>query len=58
MYLVWRKDVPYGGSHIIEVECAYIPHAQVSKNLNGEWNHEDSFMEWNIYKWVFPQEKC
>jgi len=29
MYLVWRKDVPYGGPDIIEVECAYIPHAQV-----------------------------
>jgi hypothetical protein len=33
MYLVWRKDVPYG---VIEVECAYIPHAQVSEFLNGE----------------------
>jgi hypothetical protein len=27
MYLVWRKDVLYGGPHIIEVECAYILHA-------------------------------
>jgi hypothetical protein len=26
-------------SHIIEVKCAYIPHAQLSKNLNGEQNH-------------------
>ncbi len=22
------------------------------KILDGEWNHEDSLMEWNIYKWV------
>ncbi len=30
MGLVWKKDVRYGGAHIIEVECAYIPHAQIS----------------------------
>jgi hypothetical protein len=24
--------------------------------LNGEQSHEDSWMEWNIYKWVLPQE--
>jgi len=36
----------------IKFECAYIPHAQVSKNLNNERSHEDSLMEWNIYKWV------
>jgi hypothetical protein len=28
--------------HIIEVECAYIPHAQISKNLNDEQSHKDS----------------
>jgi len=27
MDLVWKKDVRHGGAHIIEVECAYIPHA-------------------------------
>jgi hypothetical protein len=27
MDLVWRKDVRHRGAHIIEVECAYIPHA-------------------------------
>jgi len=26
MDLVWKKDVEHGGAHIIEVECAYIPH--------------------------------
>jgi len=26
------------------------------KNFNGEQNHEDSLMEWNIYKWV-PHNK-
>jgi len=36
----------------IKFECAYIPHAQVSKILNNERSHEDSPMEWNIYKWV------
>jgi hypothetical protein len=31
--LVWRKNVRYGETHIIEVECAYISHAWVPKNL-------------------------
>jgi len=26
------------------------------KKKNGEQNHEDSFMEWNIYNQVPPQE--
>ncbi len=56
MDLVWKKNVRHGGAHIIEVECAYIPHAQTSKILNGEWSHEDSPMEWNIYKRVPSQE--
>ncbi len=43
-------------AHIIEVEWAYISHAQVSKNLNNERNHEDSPMEWNIYKQILSQE--
>jgi len=25
--LVWEKNVRHGRAHIIEVECAYIPHA-------------------------------
>jgi hypothetical protein len=54
--LVWKKNVQHGGAHIIKVECAYIPHARILKFLNGEWNHEDSLMEWNIYKWVPSQE--
>jgi len=52
MDLVWKNDVWHGGAHIIEIECAYIPHAQISKFLNSEWSHEDSLMEWNIYKRV------
>ncbi len=56
MDLVWRKEVRHGKARIIKVECVYIPHAWVLKILNGEWNHEDSLMEWNIYKWVHPQE--
>jgi len=56
MDLVWKKDVRHGGAHIIEVECAYIPHAWVSEFINGEWSHENSSMEWNIYKWVPSQE--
>jgi hypothetical protein len=55
MDLVWKKD-QHGGAHIIEVECVYIPHARISEFLNGEQNHEDSSMEWNIYKWVSSQE--
>jgi hypothetical protein len=31
--LVWKKDVRHGGAHIIEVECAYIPHARISEFL-------------------------
>jgi len=54
--LVWKKDVRHGGAHIIEVECAYIPHARISEFLNGEQNHEDSLMEWNIYKRIPSQE--
>jgi hypothetical protein len=54
--LVWKKDIRHGGAHIIEVECAYIPHARISNFLNGERNHEDSSMEWNIYKRVPSQE--
>ncbi len=42
--------------HIIDVECAYIPHAQISKFLDGERSHEVSPMEWNIYKRV-PSQK-
>ncbi len=56
MDLVWRKDVRHGGAHFIEVECAYNPHAQILEFLNGERSHEDSPMEWNIYKWIPPQE--
>jgi hypothetical protein len=41
--------------HIIKVECAYIPHAQILVFLNGKRSHEHSSMEWNIYKRV-PQE--
>jgi len=29
MDLVWKKNVRHGRVHIIEVQCAYIPHAQV-----------------------------
>jgi hypothetical protein len=36
IYLLWKKDVQHGRAHIIEVECAYIPHARVSELLNGE----------------------
>jgi hypothetical protein len=53
---VWKKYVRHGGAHIIEVECVYIPHAQISEFLNGERSHENSPMEWNIYKWVPSQE--
>ncbi len=56
MDLVWKNDVWHGRAHIIKVECAYIPHAWILKFLNGERNHEDSLMEWNIYKWV-PSQK-
>jgi hypothetical protein len=58
MDLVWKKDVQHGGAHIIKVECAYIPHAWISKFLNNEQSHEDSLMEWNIYKWVTFTQKC
>jgi hypothetical protein len=50
MDLVWTKNVRHGGTHVIEVEYAYIPHPWFSKFLNGEQSHEDSLMKWNIYK--------
>ncbi len=51
-----KKNVQHGGAHIIKVQCAYIPHAQISEFLNDEQSHENSLMEWNIYKWVLSQE--
>jgi hypothetical protein len=56
MDLVWKKDVWHGGARIIKVECAYIPHAQILEFLNDERSHEGSWMEWNTYKRVLPQE--
>jgi hypothetical protein len=56
MDLVWKKYVWHERAYIIEVECAYIPHARILEFLNGEQNHEDSLMEWNIYKRVPSQE--
>jgi hypothetical protein len=44
MDLMWKKDVQHGRAHIIKVECAYIPHAQISEFLNDEQSHEDSSM--------------
>jgi len=54
MDLVWRKDVWHGKAHTIEVECAFISHSRILEVLNGEQSHEDSLMEWNIYKQVPP----
>jgi hypothetical protein len=57
MDFVWKNNVRHGGgAHIIKVECACIPHAWILKFLNGERSHEDSPMEWNIYKRVPSQE--
>jgi hypothetical protein len=36
MDLVWKKDVQHGRAHIIEVECACIPHARILEFLNSE----------------------
>jgi hypothetical protein len=52
---VWTKDVRHGGAHIIKIKCAYIPHAQILKFLNGEHSHEDFPMEWNIYMQIPSQ---
>jgi hypothetical protein len=57
MDLVWKKDVRHGGAHVIKVECAYIPHAWISEFLNSERSHENSLMEWNIYKRVPSTKK-
>ncbi len=56
MDLVWKKYVQHGRAHIIKVECAYVPHARILEFINGEQNHENSWMEWNIYKWILPKE--
>ncbi len=55
MDLVWTKNVWHEGSHIIEVQSAYISHAWISEFFNNEWSHEDSSIEWNIYKQTPPQ---
>jgi hypothetical protein len=41
MDLVWKKDIQRGVAHIIEVECAYIPHAWDLEFIYGEWSHEN-----------------
>ncbi len=56
MNLVWKKNVWHGGGHIIEVEYAYIPHVEILEFLNSERSHENSPMEWNIYKQIPSQE--
>jgi hypothetical protein len=56
MDLMWRKDVWHGKAHVIEVKCAYIPHAWILEFSNGERSNEDSPMKWNIYKRIPPQE--
>jgi hypothetical protein len=58
MNLYVSRGVPQScfNSHIIEVKCAYIPHAQVSNFFSGEQSHGYSLMEWNIYNQVPPQE--
>jgi len=56
MDLAWKNDFWHGGAYIIEVECAYIPHAWVLEFLTIERSHENCLMEWNIYKRVSPQE--
>jgi hypothetical protein len=58
MNLYVSKVIPQSclNSHIIKIKCAYIPHAWVSKKINDEQNHEDSFTEWNIYNHVPSQE--
>jgi len=33
---------------------SYNPHAWVLEFLNGEQSHENSLIEWNIYKWALP----
>jgi hypothetical protein len=55
MDLVWTNVFQDGKAQIIKVECTNIPHVWISKFLNGERSHEDSPMEWNIYKLLTPQ---
>jgi hypothetical protein len=56
MDLMWKKDVQHGRAHIIKVECAYIPHSQISEFLNNEQSHEDSLMN-GIFISEYPHKK-
>ncbi len=57
MDLVWRKNVWHGEAHIIKVECAYISHAWVPKNLM--MNESMKIPNGMEYLWMgTPIRKC
>jgi len=52
-----QKDVRHGGANMVELESTYIPHERIPLEFfEGEPNHGELDVEWNIYKRVPPQE--
>jgi hypothetical protein len=48
--LVWIPKVKRGGANKAYIEIAYLPHARVSKLLEGERGDVETLVEWNIQK--------
>jgi hypothetical protein len=46
----------HGGQNKVAIETAYIPHAHVSKLLQGEWGDMQIVVEWNISKNLSVQQ--
>jgi hypothetical protein len=44
------------GANKTLIEIAYIPHARVSKFLEGEWGDVETLVEWNIHMKLAPQK--
>jgi hypothetical protein len=56
--LVWRFGICHGGQNKVTIQFAYVPHARISKFLEGEWRHTNTFVEWNVYKTFSKPNGC
>jgi hypothetical protein len=48
--LVWKDGFKHGGQNKVVIETTYIPHACVSKFLQGEQGDTQIMVKWNISK--------
>jgi hypothetical protein len=47
---MWKDGFKHGGQNKVAIEITYIPHAHVSKFLQGEGGDMQIAIEWNISK--------